>query len=129
MAAPKTTAPRGGVPRGLWGEDAAAAHAEARGARVLARNVRDRQGEVDLVLADGPVIAFAEVKARRNRRLGGGREAVGWRKQQKVARAALGWLVRCGVDPSSVRCRFDVFEVAPGPEVTWLKDAFRVDLG
>lgn len=117
--------------RGAWGEDAAAAHAVARGAIVLGRNERSPWGEIDLVLLERGVIAFAEVKTRRARALVSGRDAVGPRKRERLARTALHLLAERGVDVARVPCRFDVFEVAPGPagpEVTWLKDAFEVDL-
>src|SRR5690606_29598255 len=71
----------GGV-SGAWGERAAAAHAEAAGARVIDRNVRGAQGEIDLVLEHGGGYAFGEVKARRRHALETGLGAVGRTKQQ-----------------------------------------------
>jgi putative endonuclease len=117
---------------GAWGEAAAAAVAEAAGARIVARNVTCRWGELDLVLLERGVLAFAEVKTRRREGPGApsARDAVGATKRGRLARAALWFLSDRGLDPSRVRCRFDVFEVRPGPrgpEVTWLRDAFEVD--
>lgn len=117
--------------RGAWGEDAAAAHARAAGAELLARNARSPWGEVDLVLLERGVIAFAEVKMRRATPFVSGRDAVGPRKRERLARTALHLLAEWRVDQARVACRFDVFEVQPGPrgpEVTWLRDAFQVDL-
>ena len=119
--------PKGGVPRGAWGEEAAAAHVVAHGGRVVARNFRCKAGEVDLIAEVDGVLVFAEVKARRNRSWGGGREAVGWRKRTRIVRTALRWCRQHGLDPDDVAMRFDVFEVAPGPVVTWLRAAFDAD--
>ena len=112
---------------GSWGEEAAARHARARGAKVLARNVRAKFGELDLVLLHDGFLVFGEVKARTDQRHGGGLQAVTARKQRRIARTALLYLVREGYDPDGVRCRFDVFDVRPGPQVTWVQDAFHID--
>ena len=40
---------------------------EARGWRILGRNVRVGRGELDLIARRGCVLAFVEVKARRTR--------------------------------------------------------------
>ncbi len=50
--------------RGRAAEDAAAAWLEARGWTILARRVRTKAGEVDLVARLGATVAFVEVKAR-----------------------------------------------------------------
>lgn len=50
---------------GGLGEDAAAAHLQRQGYRILARNVKNRTGELDVVAEapDGRTIVFVEVKA------------------------------------------------------------------
>ncbi len=112
---------------GTWGENAAARYARDRGARVLARNYRGRYGELDLVLLHEGVPVFGEVKARQDRRFGGGLAAVTTRKQRKIAQTALEFLCRTGRDPDATTCRFDVFAVGPGPTVEWVQGAFQVD--
>jgi putative endonuclease len=56
--------------RRVWrlGEDLAAVHFQRLGFTVLARNVRTRYGEIDLIAFDGRTLVFAEVKTRRLRR-------------------------------------------------------------
>jgi putative endonuclease len=49
---------------GALGEELAAAHLERLGFSVLARNVRTRYGEIDLIAFDGRALTFVEVKTR-----------------------------------------------------------------
>jgi putative endonuclease len=50
---------------GTLGEDIAAEHFRRLGFVVVARNVRTRGGEIDLILFDEHTLVFAEVKTRR----------------------------------------------------------------
>ncbi len=50
---------------GRLGEDLAAEHFAWLGFSALARNVRTRYGEIDLIAFDGRTLAFVEVKTRR----------------------------------------------------------------
>ncbi|MBI4601734.1 MAG: YraN family protein, partial [Planctomycetes bacterium] len=47
---------------GRRGERAAARHLRRQGLRILARNVREGRGEIDLVALDGATLVFVEVK-------------------------------------------------------------------
>jgi putative endonuclease len=73
---------------GEAGERLAVAHLEERGFSVLDRNVRRREGEVDLVAVDArgplPVLVFVEVKLRRTRVTGRAVEALSQRKQRRL---------------------------------------------
>jgi putative endonuclease len=50
---------------GRLGEELAAAHLMETGYAVLARNVRTRRGEIDLIAFDGSTLVFVEVKTLR----------------------------------------------------------------
>lgn len=52
-----------GTAAGRAGEERAARFLEGLGMRVLARNLRTRRGEIDLVVLDGDTVVFVEVKA------------------------------------------------------------------
>lgn len=65
-------------------ERVAALYLERQGYRILARNVRTRAGEIDLVAQDGAELVFVEVKARRGTWHGTPEEAVTPRKQLKL---------------------------------------------
>ncbi len=95
--------------RGHAAEEAAARHLERAGLVVVERNVRFRQGELDLVCRDGDAWVFVEVKCRRARWDDGPGAAVEWWKRRRLVRLAQQYLKwkRLG----DVRCRFDVVAV------------------
>jgi putative endonuclease len=120
-------------PRQAAGRDAeerAATALERAGLRVVARNVRLRGGEIDLVCLDGDVWVFVEVKARRAGWDGSPAAAVSWTKQRRLARLAGLYLKWRGL--RDVRCRFDVVEVVLGadvPVLRHLRSAFDAPAG
>ncbi|MDH3295114.1 MAG: YraN family protein [Acidimicrobiia bacterium] len=77
---------------GRWGEDAASRWYKQAGYRILERNWRCAQGEIDLVVASGSAVTFVEVKARTSGRYGSGFDAVDRRKQQRLRQLARRWL-------------------------------------
>lgn len=93
---------------GRRAEQEAARFLESKGMEILARNVRYRDGEVDIVAKDGEELVFVEVKARRLEEFGSGAEAVTGAKRARIGRAALRYLGALGRE---VPCRFDVVEV------------------
>lgn len=93
---------------GGLGETLAADHFRARGAEVLARNWRCGRDELDLVVLEGVVLVFVEVKTRTATEAGKGWFAVDARKRRALRRAARGWLRAIGGAP---HVRFDVVEV------------------
>jgi putative endonuclease len=108
--------------RGADGEEAAAAWYRARGYRVLARNWRCREGELDLIVALGGSVVFCEVKARGSTRFGVPAEAVTRAKQRRIRGLAVLWLREAApFTPSTVR--FDVAAVL-GDQVDVIEAAF-----
>ena len=96
----------------MAGEARAAAWYEARGYRVLARNWRCREGELDLVLGKGRTVVFCEVKTRSSAAFGSPAEAVTAAKQRKLRTVALRWLAES--DLRGVDLRFDVVAILAG---------------
>ncbi|WP_258002278.1 YraN family protein [Burkholderia sp. WAC0059] len=97
-----------------------------RGLSLVARNVRCRGGELDLVMRepDGTLV-FVEVRARAGRDYGGAAASVGWRKRNRLLCAARHFLA-ARVDAAMPPCRFDVVAFE-GWRPVWLRDAFRAD--
>jgi putative endonuclease len=87
------------VPRaalGAGGEELAARTLERAGLRIVARNYRCREGEIDLVAEEAGELAFVEVRTRRRGGLVGPEESVTPAKQQRIIRAAEHYLLRHG---------------------------------
>jgi putative endonuclease len=114
--------------RGTASEQLAVDYLHARGLIVLARNVRCRAGELDLICLDGGVLAIVEVRQRAKHDFGGALASVTWRKQRKIIRATQFFLQRQAKWRSRVM-RFDVVAVEGLPDgahrIVWIKDAFR----
>lgn len=105
-------------------EEAAARHLIASGCRILARNARYRDGEVDLVARERDAVVFVEVRMRRDARFGGAAASVGALKQKRIARAAQHWLfANCG--ERWPVCRFDVVTIDGDGTIDWIRDAFQ----
>jgi putative endonuclease len=114
-ARPERAPATGDARRGLGrrGEQVAAEHLRRAGCVVLARNVRIRRGEIDLVVRDGEALVFVEVKTRR---VGAGRREIradqapllglGGAQRARLRRLAAAWLSdgdRPGGRPRTIR--------------------------
>ena len=114
--------------RGAVSEQLAAEHLQAHGLKVVARNLRCRAGELDLVCLDGGVLAIVEVRQRARADFGGALASVNRRKQRKIIRAARYFWQRRARWRASLM-RFDVIGVQGLPNgshrIVWIRDAFR----
>jgi putative endonuclease len=93
---------------GARGERWAAAYYVQQGAQLLAQNWRADGDEIDLVLLEGRVLVFVEVKTRTALWGGEGYQAVNRRKKRAVRRAVRVWLREIG---GLAHVRFDIVEV------------------
>lgn len=82
--------PRGAL--GRYGEDVAARLLVDAGMTVLERNWRCRDGEIDIVAADGDAVVVCEVKTRRAGGFVHPMAAVDRRKAERLRRLAARWL-------------------------------------
>jgi putative endonuclease len=114
---------------GRWAEQAALEFLVARGLECVARNHRCRSGEIDLVMRDGHVLVFVEVRFRNSDRFGDGAASITHAKRRRLIAAArhyLGGIRRHPLPP----CRFDVVSVSrPNyrDDFVWIRDAFTED--
>ena len=107
---------------GELAETLAADYLRQRGLRLIERNYSCRLGEIDLILADGPTLVFAEVRLRRNRDFGGAGASITVAKRQRKLRAARHYLM----GRAEQVCRFDVLllDALDPRHIEWIKDAF-----
>jgi putative endonuclease len=103
---------------GRLGEQLACEHLERLGFAILARNVRTRAGEIDVIAHDGSTLAFVEVKALRARSgasPGCQARPLHWLHRRQLARLrslALAWLCDRGrARPAAATVRFDAIGV------------------
>jgi len=115
---------------GQEAENLALATLTAGGLRLMVRNYRCPQGELDLVMTDGETLVMVEVRFQRERDFGDAAASVNTRKQQKLLHAAQHFLQQ---DARYRRrpLRFDVVAVSKTndgkTQTDWIKDAFRAD--
>jgi putative endonuclease len=111
---------------GIKGEQIALSFLLGLGYVLTAKNWRCRSGEIDLIMMDGSIMVFVEVKARRGTSYGLPQEAVGGKKQAKIRRLAQYYLM--GAKRKEQELRFDVMAVTfPGdqePLIEHLKGVF-----
>lgn len=110
---------------GDWGENIALKFLLNKGYRLVARNVRTRYGEIDLIVRRGDRIIFVEIKTRSSTGFGHPEESVNPAKQQKIIASAEAYL---GAHPDlDGDWQIDVISIlqTPGllPQVTHFEDA------
>ena len=98
---------------GLVGERVAARWLLQRGWSVVAHRFRSGHRDVDLIVRQGSLVVFVEVKTRRAAGYGGPLGALHWRKQRELVRSAQVWGARHGRPADAYR--FDVVGVLLAP--------------
>lgn len=93
---------------GKWGEELAAAYLRKQGYTIVGANYRTRFGEIDLIVKKRRVLAFVEVKLRKNATFGEAREFVTQAKMQRLRTTAEQYLSQ---NPEKCEPRFDVIEI------------------
>lgn len=116
--------------RGAAAEQLAAGYLQARGLKILARNLRCKAGEIDLLCLEIAVLVVVEVRQRRHVEFGGALGSVTWAKRRKIIRAAQ-FFLQNKAQWRRLAVRFDVIAVEGLPDgahrIDWVKDAFRAD--
>lgn len=106
---------------GNEGEQAACDYLAAKGWKIVDRNVRRGRGEIDIIAQRKKIIAFIEVKRRKNTAYGRPAEAVNTQKQMRIIQAAALYIQENDLDDASIR--FDIIEILPG-EIRHIEGAF-----
>lgn len=115
---------------GRRAEELAAAFLERAGLRIVARNWRRPEGELDLVADDAGTCVFVEVRSRTGATLGHPLESITLEKRRRVIRSARLYLSE-GPAPAT-GYRFDVIAITfdpegrAEPELVHIPNAFEV---
>ena len=99
---------------GAFGERVAAAHLEAKGYRIRARNFRCREGEIDIVAEDGDCLVFVEVRTRRGDAFGTPAESVTVAKERRLLTVARAYLQEHPDVPANQRIDVVGIELSKG---------------
>lgn len=111
---------------GLAAEDQALRAYQKRGAELLARRHRNEAGEIDLILRQGEILIFVEVKRRRNRAELG--ESITDRQWRRLGLAATHYMMRYRAETGPVLgCRFDAVLVGADGSFQIIENARAFD--
>jgi putative endonuclease len=88
---------------GRQGEDAAAKYLEEAGLRILGRNWRCAEGELDIVAVERRALVVCEVKTRSGSRFGTPLESISRKKRARLRRLAVRWLTAHGMAFDEIR--------------------------
>lgn len=108
--------------RGGEAERLAATYLEQQGLKLVASNYQCRFGEIDLIMRDGKMLVFVEVRLRSSDSFGGAAMSITQAKRQRLARTAEHYLQQHG----DRACRFDavLMSRAALEDIEWVRNAF-----
>jgi len=109
------------IDRGNAAEKLACQYLTDRGLKLIVANYHSRFGEIDLIMRDGAVLVFIEVRYRQSKQFGGAAGSVTTAKQRKISLTAMQFLQKN--NKTNAICRFDVVALTD-TEIEWIKSAF-----
>lgn len=95
---------------------------EEKGMKIVARNYRNKIGEIDIIGYHEGYLVFIEVKYRKSTQLGAPEEAVHSRKQRTICKVADCYRYGHKIGDFTP-IRYDVVAIC-GEEITWYQNAF-----
>lgn len=110
---------------GRWGETTAASFLAEKGFKIIARNYRNWQSEIDLIAAKDDMLIFVEVKTRTGVAFGMPEEFVNVTKARLIMRAAEQYIFDVDWEND---VRFDIISILILPDgstdIRHIEDAF-----
>ena len=94
---------------GNIGEELSSKYLENIGYKIIERNFRCKQGEIDIIAKDGEEYVFVEVKTRSNLCFGKPREAVDEYKKNHICKTVKYYIHKNNIENEYMR--FDVIEI------------------
>ncbi len=113
---------------GAKAEEVARIYLQQQGLRLVERNYRCRQGEIDLIMQDGESLVFIEVRYRKTTGFGSPAESVTPSKQRRIIMTANHYL-QSKNNANMPPCRFDMLAIVGKEQqnIDWIKDAFQAN--
>ncbi len=91
------------------------------GLKLVSRNFRCKQGELDLIMIDQQTLVIIEVRFRKTDKFGSAAESVTRTKQSRIIAATHVYLSSQKIDRP---IRFDVVAMSGNGNIDWIKNAF-----
>ena len=106
---------------GAIGEKLAADFLKRRGYKIIQRNFRCREGEIDIIAQKGECLVFVEVRTKKNTAFGTPEESVTLSKREKLISLANAYLQAYDKPPQSWRIDVIAVELTPDNRVSRLE--------
>ncbi|KJR40388.1 endonuclease [Candidatus Magnetoovum chiemensis] len=110
---------------GKYGELLARRYIRKIGYKIVSKNFKTQDGEIDLIAKDNNTYVFIEVKTKKNAAFAKPFENVNMKKRQRLIKTALMYLKELAQTPS---CRFDIISITlnnSAANIEHLKDVFE----
>lgn len=102
-------------------EEVAAAYLRTQGIKIIKKNYRIKQGEVDLIGEDASHLIFFEVKYRKDLQYGEPYLSITEAKKRKISNVSRYYLWRY---PTGKQIRYDVICICK-EKISWFQNAFE----
>lgn len=110
---------------GLAAEEQVARHYSNNGGEILARRHRTPEGEIDLIVQQGNLLIFVEVKSRKRH---GSDSPISQKQWQRLGLAANSYMLHhMSMTGAAPHCRFDAALVGPDGAVEVIENARSFD--
>jgi len=106
---------------GALGEKLAADYLKKHGYKIIQKNFRCREGEIDIITQKGECLVFVEVRTKRNAAFGTPEESVTLSKREKLISLADIYLQAYDKPPASWRIDVVAVELGPNNRVSRLE--------
>ena len=106
---------------GSRGEKLAVDFLKRRGYKIIQRNFRCREGEIDIIAQQGDCLVFVEVRTKKGSGFGTPEESVTLSKREKLISLANAYLQACDNPPAWWRIDVVAVELAPDNKVSRLE--------
>ncbi len=106
---------------GARGEKLAADFLKKRGYKILQRNYRCREGEIDIIVQKDECLVFVEVRTKKNTAFGTPEESVTLSKREKLISLANAYIQAYDKPPQSWRIDVVAVELTPDNRVSRLE--------